>query len=212
MIVHARKKRSPETDSDHRFKYLGQSESVCVRLERHRNSDAQPANARFKIKKECSKRVPSKNASVDREHRDSPEHSSSQPRKCKHQRTCDFCVSRFSHDFRENIPLPGIRLRPLRTPSTLRSGSNPISESNQKLRTHEAADKFPRISKSEDSLRHWDVTGQQKRWHHQQRDSDCQRGRLRCKENQRRVEHGQRKQHRLDGRLNSCGFRIRDCA
>ena len=57
-------------------------------------------------KKECSGRVPSKNASVDREHRDSPEHSSSQPRQCSHRQTCDFCVSRFSHDFRKNIPLP----------------------------------------------------------------------------------------------------------
>lgn len=76
--------------------------------------------------KECSERVPSKNAKVDREHRDSPEHSSSQSRPCKHRRTCDFCVSRFSHDFREHIPLPGIRLRPLRILSTLRSGKIPV--------------------------------------------------------------------------------------
>ena len=76
--------------------------------------------------KECSERVPSKNAKVDREHRDSPEHSSSQPRPCKYRRTCDFCVSRFSHDFREHIPFSGTRLRPLRTLSTLRSGQIPV--------------------------------------------------------------------------------------
>jgi hypothetical protein len=78
-------------------------------------SQGQSVNADSEEKKECSERVPSKNALADREHRDSSEHSSSQIRQRKRRRTREFCVSRFSRNFREHTPAPGMRLRPLRT-------------------------------------------------------------------------------------------------